>query len=346
MADLQALLNEISADKPCGDYLEYDASYLELGKSILGKPEDPITGEKAQPPNWRDVHKGALSLLERSKDLQLVIYLLRALIQTEGMVGFRDGLKLLHGLLEQYWDDIHPVLDPDDDLDPTARINIIEELSNFESVLRPLSLAPLVESKAIGRFSLRDIQLATDKIDLPEGAAKPDANVIRGAFADVTAETVQATHLAIVESDQLVRDIESIVAEKVGISNGVDLSALSAMLKDVRYAVEQFADGLSSGEQTTVEESEESLAASPGGSAPIKQTVLGGVNSRQDVLKTLDLICRYYAENEPSSPVPVFLQRAKLLVNADFKQIIENLLPEALTQLHVFTGPEPDNSDE
>lgn len=345
MADLQALLNEISADKPCGDYLEYDASYLELGKAILGKPEDPITGEKAQPPNWRDVQKGVLSLLERSKDLQLVVYLLRALIQTEGMVGFRDGLKLLQGLLENYWDEIHPVLDPDDDLDPTTRINIIEELSNFESVLRPLTLVPLVESKAIGRFSLRDIQLATDKIDLPEGATKPDANVIRGAFADVAAETVQATHVAIIESDQLVRDIESIVAEKVGISNGVDLSALSAMLKDVRHAVEQFADGLSNGEQTMEEESDEPLVSS-GGSAPVKQAVPGGINSRQDVLKTLDLICRYYAENEPSSPVPVFLQRAKLLVNADFKQIIENLLPEALTQLHVFTGPEPDDSGE
>lgn len=345
MADLQALLDEISAEKPCGDYLEYDADYLELGKAILGKPEDPITGEKAQPPNWREVQKSALSLLERSRDLQLVIYLLRALIQTEGMVGFRDGLKLLRGLLENYWDDIHPVLDPDDDLDPTARINIIEELSNFESVLRPLTLVPLVESKAIGRFSLRDIQLATDKIELPEGATKPDANIIRGAFADVAAETVQATHLAIVESDQLVRDIEAIVAEKVGISNGVDLSSLSAMLKDVRYAVEQFADGLSRGEQTMEEEGEDSSVSS-GSSAPVKQAVIGGINSRQDVLKTLDLICRYYAENEPSSPVPVFLQRAKLLVNADFKQIIENLLPEALMQLHVFTGPEPDDNSE
>ncbi len=70
----------------------------------------------------------------------------------------------------------------------------------------------------------------------------------------------------------------------------------------------------------------------------------GAIANRQDVLKTLDAICKYYAEYEPSSPVPVLLQRAKFLVTADFAAIVQNLLPDALSQLEVFKGPDPNQN--
>jgi len=343
MADFLELLNEISSEKPCGDYLEYDAAYLELGKQILGKPEDPITGEKAQPPNWRDIQRDALALLQRSIDLQLVIYLLRAQIHLESVSGFRDGLSLLLALLETYWESIHPVLDPDDQLDPTARVNIIEELSNFESVLRPLSLAPLVDSKAVGRFSLRDIQLATDKIDLPEDVSKPDLSLIKAAFLDMPAEVLTATYLALTESADIIQRLETFVSDKVGFGNGPDLSALAALLKDMRNTFEQFADVDLRDEVSPSSDSDQlENQLQPTAASPRQQAVVGSIQSRQDVLKTLDLICKYYVENEPSSPVPILLQRAKILVSSDFMQIVQNLLPDALSQLEQIKGPDPD----
>lgn len=349
MTDLQELLNEVSADSPCGDYLEYDADYLELGRLILGKPEDPISGEKAQPPSWRDIHKGAYALLQRSKDLQVAIYLLRALIHLEGISGFRNGLNLLSDLLQSYWNDIHPLLDPDDHYDPTARINIIEELSNFDSVLWPLSLAPLVDSRAIGRFSLRDFNVATDKIEVSEDTAKPELNVIKAAFMDVSAEAVEATYQAITDSEQTLRQLDSFIGEQVGIGSGPDLSALASELRDMRGVIEQLAGDLLSNAQTHEQElesfddgSEQPVSASPA----IKQNLSGAINSRQDVLKALDLICKYYAANEPSSPVPIFLQRAKGLVTADFTQIVQNLFPDAVAQMQIYTGPDSDSSND
>lgn len=341
MADLLALLEEISPDNPCGDYFEYDSAYLELGKNILGKPEDPITGEQAQPPNWRDIHKESLAILQKSKDLQVVIYLLRALISLEGLIGFRDGLGFLNSLLDKYWEPIHPVLDPDDDYDPTARVNILEELSNFESVLRPLSLTSLVDSKSAGRFCLRDIQIAAGKIDLPEDAHKPELSLIQAAFMDVTEEAVQVSYQAITDSIRYVHELENLVGDKVGIQNGPDLSGLTAVLKEMRYAFDQYAptglaDSVESDDEETQSDDSNQIIATP------KQSVVGGIGSRQDVLKTLDLICKYYAENEPSSPVPILLQRAKKLVTADFMQIVQNLLPDGLSQLEQIKGPDPD----
>lgn len=340
MADLVALLEDISPENPCGDYLEYDPSYLELRKNIQGKPEDPITGESAQPPNWRDIQKSSLDILQKSKDIQVVVYLLRALLNQEGLTGFRDGLSLLHGLLEKYWEPIHPILDPEDDLDPTARVNILEELSNFESVLRPLSLVPLVDSKSVGRYSLRDIHIATDKAEVPEGGAKPDIGLIKAAFLDVPAEQVTENYQAINDSIGLVQALDSLVGEKVGIENGPDLSGLLTLLKEIRYSFDHYAE-------TVVAEGEGEMDMETGGddSMPatrLKQGAIGAIGSRQDVLRTIDLICKYYAENEPSSPVPILLLRAKKLVTADFLQIVQNLLPDGMSQLELIKGPDPD----
>ncbi|MGZ4959713.1 MAG: type VI secretion system protein TssA [Methylomonas sp.] len=344
MTDLHELIDEISPENPCGEYLEYDPAYLELTKNIAGKPEDFITGEKAQPPNWRDIQKEALALLKRTKDLQIVLYLLRALIPLEGIAGFRDGLNLLTDLLEKYWDDIHPVLDPDDNFDPTMRVNILEELSNFESVLKPLTLAVLVDSKSVGRFCLRDIHLATDKIELPEGSSKPDINIIKAAFLDIPAESLKAAYQAAIESGTFLARIDNFFSEKVGVGSGPDLAAIKSLVKEIRYAFEQFAGAELAGDSGQTSETSEAAEGEPAvvSAAPRQQAGVAAIASRQDVIKTLDLICKYYADNEPSSPVPIFLQRARYLVTADFMEIVQNLLPDAISQLQLIKGPDSD----
>lgn len=346
MTDLQALLNEITPEHPCGEYLEYDPAYLELAKNILGKPEDPLSGEKAQPPNWRDIKKDALALLQRTKDLQIILYLIRAQIPLDGMLGLRDGLKLLSDLLEKYWDNIHPVLDPDDNYDPTARVNIIEELSNFDSVLRPVALAILVESKAAGRFCLRDIQIATDKIDVPEGTVKPEISIIKAAFLDVSAEVLTATYQAIKESSSILTQLDAFVSEKVGAGSGPDLSALKDLLREIRQVFDEYAGSVlaSPGEQSLEGGDIEGEAPAAAATVGRQQGGVGAIASRQDVIKALDLICKYYADYEPSSPVPIFLRRAKQLVTSDFMQIVENLLPDAISQLQLIKGPDSDQN--
>src|SRR2546421_571396 len=93
------------------------------------------------------------------------------------------------------------------------------------------------------------------------------------------------------------------------------------------------------------------VAAAPGGDAiasasgqaaakPV-QGVSGTVQTRADVTKALNLICDYYRSNEPSSPVPLILQRAQRLVDKDFMTIVTDLTPDALTQLQVITGTKP-----
>ena len=48
-----------------------------------------------------------------------------ALLKLRGLPGLRDGLAVLRGLIDQYWDQLYPRLDPDDNNDPLERMNIL-----------------------------------------------------------------------------------------------------------------------------------------------------------------------------------------------------------------------------
>jgi type VI secretion system protein ImpA len=64
----------------------------------------------------------------------------------------------------------------------------------------------------------------------------------------------------------------------------------------------------------------------------------GDITSTADVSAALDKIISYYRRNEPSSPVPLLLERAKRLVSQDFMEILSDIAPDALSQAQIVTG--------
>jgi type VI secretion system protein ImpA len=66
----------------------------------------------------------------------------------------------------------------------------------------------------------------------------------------------------------------------------------------------------------------------------------GEITSRDDVIRALDKVCAYYKRFEPSSPVPLLVQRARRLVKKEFVEIIQDLTPEALKQIELIGGSE------
>ena len=157
------ILEPISADTPCGENLEYDPAFGELERAARGK-EEHVSGDKvipAEPPNWANVADAAETLLERTKDLRVALYLTQAALNQEGMPGLAAGLRLTHGLLQNFWDSVYPELDKDDNDDPTLRLNSLAPLEHRPGVLNDLVRVPLVSSRAAGRYSLRDVRLAS-----------------------------------------------------------------------------------------------------------------------------------------------------------------------------------------
>jgi len=347
MPDLSQYYNDISLEQPCGPDLEYDSDRLNLNTLIQGTPEDQFSGQKSEPPNWREVEKHTLALLKRSKDLQVLLYLIRSQIHLEGFSGFRDGLNILSATLTHHWANVYPLLDPDDN-DPIQRLNILEELCSWELVLNPLSLSTLVEAKTVGNFSLRDIQYATEKLPLPAHTVKPDLNLIKAAFAEAETAALQVSYHCIQESANLLEQIESLVALQVGgLSNGVNFQAIKSLFKELlsnfvhlagdRLASDNQLDKGPESDSSEMEHTEKTVKAA--------SHKVGEISSRQDVIKVLDVLCKYYETYEPSSPVPILLKRAKALVNANFMEVLRNLAPDALGQIELIKGPDQNDNN-
>ena len=72
---------------------------------------------------------------------------------------------------------------------------------------------------------------------------------------------------------------------------------------------------------------------------------VGGINNQQDVKNTIDRLIAYYTRAEPSSPVPILLERAKRLVGADFVSIIKDMAPDGKDNVYLIGGIPPDEED-
>ncbi len=349
--EVEELLQAISPASPCGENLEYDVAFGELERAVQGKPEQQF-GDKVIPgeePDWADVKRQSLALLRRTMDLRVAVALARAAVRIEGLAAFSDALAVIRGYAERYWDAFHPQLDPEDDNDPTLRVNTLCSLCDAASTLLPLKRAPLVSSPRVGRFGLYHLAIAKGEIPPSSDLDSPvDKAIIEGAFFEADPAQLRATHDALVAAVDHVRALEERFTDQVGVSRAGSLTPLADVLRDAeRVLAEQLSrrglsdsDLAAAGEPSVAEAEHEQTSAGEGAvkaAAPV-MVVEGEIRSRQDVVRMLEKICEYYERSEPSSPVPLLLRRAKRLASMSFLEVLRELAPDGVTQAESIGG--------
>ncbi|WP_409300396.1 type VI secretion system protein TssA [Pseudomonas sp. KCJK8993] len=338
--DVPMLLAAISATSPCGEDLEYDADFLHLERSAQGQPERSMGDSilPAEPPEWRGIQQQSLDLLSRSKDLRITHFLLQSTLALEGLPGLATSLELIDGLLRDYWEQLHPRLDADDDNDPTVRINALAGLAS-DTTIGLLRDAILTRSRTFGPVSVR---AALNAAGLQHFSGESlGSDHLAGALQDSDPEHLDAIRHALSSARSAVESIEKQVSEQVGSASGVDLSALKQPLRLALQVLGQHAP--QAPDSPAEAEAEPAPGQEPSAPmAPAQPRVSGEINSRDDVLRSLDRLLAYYSRHEPSSPLPVLLNRAKNLVNADFAAIVRNLIPDGMSQFENLRGPESD----
>ncbi|MDD1012337.1 type VI secretion system protein TssA [Pseudomonas rubra] len=335
------LLAAVSENFPCGDDLEYDPDFLQLERDAQGRPER-VMGDAIQPaetPQWRQIEQSCTALLQRSKDLRVTHFLVQSALALHGIPGLASTLQLINELLRQYWPQVHPQLDADDDNDPTVRINALAGLV-CDSNIALLRESLLTRSRAFGPVSLR---AALHASGLQHFASETlNADELGGALRDSDSEQLQAIREALQQAREAAEAIEQYVNEQVGSASGVDLSALKQPLRQAAQILAEHAPAAANdaSETSSPDASPTELASTAPTPAVARSSA--DIASRDEVLRSLDQILKYYARHEPSSPLPVLLNRAKNLVNADFAAIVRDLIPDGLSQFETLRGPETD----
>lgn len=338
MFKVDDLLVPVSPEDPCGIDLSYDPALHELETLSQGKPETQFS--EAEEPNWKKVRELSLALFGRTKDLRLAIYLIVAELQEEGFLGFDSGLQLLRRLVERYWDTLYPRLDPEFGNDPLERINLISSLSTPEGtfgdpfqILRRVRRAPLCYSQRLGSISLSQIQAANTRPaapsegDQPVAAKGPDLTLIDAAFRDSDTALLVQIDQSLSSAINELEALSEFLDRTVGVTRSVSFDALKSALLEARKQAGRY---LTSSGGGLGEESASGIAIDDKGQ---HAAIPGPIQSRTDVLRSLDAICAYYEATEPSSPVLPLLRRTQQLVGKNFTEILQELAPDTVAQV-------------
>jgi type VI secretion system protein ImpA len=343
--DVESLLQPLSEDAPSGPNLEYDPAYAAFEEASREKPEKQYgpTIIPAEPPNWNEVRQLGMDLITRAKDLRVGCTLTLGLLETEGLPAFTEGLALVRGYLERYWPNVHPQLDPEDDNDPTVRVNTVSFLTDQATTVKSLRTTPIVSARLVGRFSLRDIDIAKGEIPPPAGEQPVKASTIEAAFNECELEQLRTNTSAAREGLEHIEAIESVITQQVGTARALSLELLRHTLRDIYVVLEQ---NLQRREVATEVPGGAVVTGEDGAPVAAAARLTGEIQSREDVIKALEKICQYYARNEPSSPLPLLLTRAKRLASKSFLEIVQDLTPGALAQIQALAGTDNDGSGE
>jgi type VI secretion system protein ImpA len=169
------LYEAISKEKPCGDDLEYDPEFVVLQAKAATKP-DAQYGEFVSTPeavNWSDLERDCRRLLLRTRDIRVLVLLLRCRVRLDNANGLRDGLASLAHLLAKWPDVIHPQLVVDGEEDPALRANALAGLADPQGLMQDVRELAIISNGAL-RLQMRDVERSLG-IPRPADALAPES---------------------------------------------------------------------------------------------------------------------------------------------------------------------------
>jgi type VI secretion system protein ImpA len=320
--DVEALLAPISGDNPAGENLQYGGLHDEIREAR--RAEDALAQG-----DWQRELKAAdwdltLELAEKAlktqtKDLQVAAWLTEALVKKHGFPGLRDGLKVMRGLHERFWDNVYPEVE-DGDLEARANsVSWLDRQAAFALKEVPLTKASGMAYGYIQMEQSKEFELPANadaetinRVNAERAKAGENGKITPEDFAKAKSASKRAFYEEIsgqlTECGQEFRALDRAMDEKFG-RETPGLGELKKSLDQVK----DFADKTLK-EKRAEEPSAADIGAEGGGEegavASGSPGATGVIRSRQDALARLAQVADYFRRTEPHSPVSYLVQRA------------------------------------
>ena len=340
--DVDTLLTPVSDDAPAGEDLSYDTSRYELEQAFESSVSIDASGEEtaAQEVDWRRILSSIEEQFGRSKDIWLAVYLCRAGARSGSLETVEAGAQALAGLMERYWDTVHPTLD---ELGLPGRKAPCDALTRRAEFLGPLERTAILTHPRLGTFTGADLERFRTEAENADGYG-----MFRAALEDSPPESLTEALERLNRIEDGLRRADKVFTEHAAGEPSPNYAPTYETLAMLKRAVQTFApgaapagDGADAGAAETASDGGGSAAGAGGGGR-----IGGKVESREDVMTALDAIGDYYRRREPGSPVPVLLQRARAWVTLDFLSVLKDIAPDAVDDAKRVLVKRPDDESE
>jgi len=363
--DFEVLLQPISDENPGGENLREDISptsvYYQIkdaraaARAAERSANQAGEGEDGAASHWKTMLElGPGVLATRSKDLEIVAWMIEALVREHGFAGLRDGFRLASELVERFWDHLHPMPDEDGLETRVAPLSGLNGEGAEGTLQVPIALAPITYEADNGSFSLWRFQKAQELSRIED--------------ADVLAERIEAGNPTLDQFQDTVRltppefftellddldvalrwfeDLCRLLDDHCG-ADAPPASALRSVLTEARqtihYVVMNVAglpdpDVASVAEEVPEEAEDDSESAEEGAPAPAAPP--GEIRTREEAFRQMTRIADYFRRTEPHSPLSTMLTQAVRWGQMPLERLVEELIPDDDARAHfsLMTG--------
>jgi type VI secretion system protein ImpA len=165
----------------------------------------------------------------------------------------------------------------------------------------------------------------------PDEPSRTQAQIggLLGEASDAAAALRAQTDSALDSLNQ----IQSLMNRRFSPHLVVDLATLRGMLASIQSVLPAGA---------AADTAEVQSSDTRGATAPLRRA--GGVYSvdtRQDAVRAIELVCAYLERSEPTNPAQLLLRRAARVIDKNFLQLVRELAPDAVKDVARIMGVDP-----
>jgi type VI secretion system protein ImpA len=316
--DVQDLLQPIPGANPAGESLRYQGTYDRIADAR--REDDPslsqgIYKSTLKRAEWTTAEAICIeALTKRTKDLQIAGWLLEAWLHLHGFAGVTNGLRLLAGLCEQFWDHLYPTLEDGDLEGRIALFDWIEQKLTLKLKQIPLTLPGDAVKQS---YSYVDWESACHF----ENLAMKDPRALQEALAKIN-PTLSTFRAAITGTDlsfhlDMVQDLDDAIEGCLAVEQvleqkcGKDAPLLRQFKEALSLIQNLVSQDLLARDQQVAAVSEEVDPLNPEAEEPEAGLRSSGpIRSRADAYRRLSEAADYLLRTEPHSPTPYLVKRA------------------------------------
>lgn len=366
LIDLDSLLQPISEDTPSGPDVREDPSPTSDYQTVrsarsqarAAERQSVVDGDDSQSlEHWRTVETLAPQIIgSQSKDLEIASWYIEAMVRRQGFAGLRDAFKLTRGLIENFWDQLHPM---PDEYGMETRVSCLAGLNGegAEGVLiAPIRKVDLTEGYHPGPFCLWQYKQASEVSKMLDDSDRQERVDSMGFSLDDVEKAVEESseqfYVDIREDiSQCIEDykvIGQLLDEKCGLDDAPSIRNITDILEECLGAVNHIAklklpSDDAEGEGDDAEgESSPTEGGSSAASTGKKAAARGPVASREEAFKQLMEISQFFRKTEPHSPISYVLQKAVKWGNMSLGELMAELITDQSSRDHFcdLTGVE------